>query len=77
MIRAPHIAPPSSMATKRRKKAENFIAIVNKSKRWRDPVVTTLQPLGTFYKAEEYHQGYLQKNKGGYTCHAIQFDSYV
>lgn len=60
-----------------KKEAENFIQIVNQSKRWKDPVVTTLEPLGKFYKAEEYHQDYLQKNKGGYTCHAIWFDSYL
>ncbi len=57
--------------------AENFIKIVNDSKRWKDPVVTTLAPLGTFYKAEDYHQDYLEKNPGGYTCHAIYFDSYL
>lgn len=27
-----------------------------------------LQPLRCFYKAEEYHQNYLDKNPGGY-CH--------
>ncbi len=60
-----------------KKEAENFIDIVNKSKRWKDPVVTTLEPLTKFYPAEEYHQDYLQKNPGGYTCHAIWFDSYL
>lgn len=60
-----------------RKEGEDFIAIVNASKRWKDPVVTTLEPLGVFTKAEDYHQDYLQKNKGGYTCHAIWFDSYL
>lgn len=60
-----------------RKEAENFIDIVNKSQRWKRPVVTTLEPLGTFYAAEDYHQDYLQKNPGGYTCHAIYFDSYL
>ncbi len=57
--------------------AENFIDIVNKSGRWPNPVVTTLEPLGKFYLAEDYHQDYLQKNPGGYTCHAIYFDSYL
>lgn len=57
--------------------AEEFIDLVNNSKRWRDPVVTTLEPLKNFYPAEEYHQDYLQKNPGGYTCHAIYFDSYL
>lgn len=60
-----------------KKLAEEFIEIVNNSKRWKDPVVTTLEPLTNFYKAEEYHQDYLVKNPGGYTCHAIYFDSYL
>ena len=60
-----------------REEAVKFIDIVNKSKRWKDPVVTLLEPLGKFYEAEEYHQDYLEKNPGGYTCHAIYFDSYL
>jgi len=60
-----------------KKEAQDFIEIVNKSKRWKGPVVTTLEPLGKFYKAEAEHQDYLQKNPGGYTCHVIYFDSYL
>ncbi|MEN9582607.1 MAG: hypothetical protein RL641_561 [Candidatus Parcubacteria bacterium] len=60
-----------------KKEGEDFIKIVNDSKRWKDPVVTTLEPLSIFYKAEDYHQDYLQKNVDGYTCHAIWFDSYL
>ena len=60
-----------------KRKAENFIEIVNKSKRWKNPVMTTLEPLKHFFPAEDYHQDYLQKNPGGYTCHAIYFDSYL
>ena len=60
-----------------KKEAENFIDIVNKSGRWKDPVVTTLEEFKEFYKAEDYHQDYLVKNPGGYTCHAIYFDSYL
>jgi peptide-methionine (S)-S-oxide reductase len=30
-----------------------------------------------FYIAEEYHQNYLGKNPGGYTCHLVYFDSYL
>jgi len=60
-----------------RKEAEDFIRLVNESGRWPDPVVTTLEAFDRFYKAEEYHQDYLQKNPGGYTCHAIYFDSYL
>jgi len=60
-----------------KKEAENFIEIVNSSERWKNPVVTTLEPLQKFYQAEDYHQDYLQKNPDGYTCHAIYFDSYI
>jgi peptide-methionine (S)-S-oxide reductase len=59
------------------KKAQDFIKIVNDSKRWNSPVVTTLEEFTKFWPAEEYHQDYLQKNPGGYTCHAIYFDSYL
>jgi len=57
--------------------AEEMIEIVNKSKRWDGPVVTTLEHLTKFWPAEEYHQDYLIKNPGGYTCHAIYFGSYL
>ena len=56
---------------------EEMISIVNASGRWKDPVVTTLEPFTAFWPAEGYHQDYLQKNPGGYTCHAIYFDSYL
>lgn len=59
------------------REALDFIDIVNKSGRWPSKVVTTLEPLGEFYRAEDYHQKYLVKNPGGYTCHGIYFDSYL
>ncbi len=60
-----------------RLEAERFIDIVNKSGRWKNKVVTTLERFGEFYPAEDYHQDYLQKNPDGYTCHRIYFDSYL
>lgn len=50
-------------------KAEMETAIRDNQKYWHAPIVTTLEPLTTFWPAEEYHQDYLQKNIGGYTCH--------
>ena len=44
-------------------------AITRAAAHWPNPIVTTLEPLETFYSAEDYHQDYLQKNPGGYTCH--------
>ena len=57
--------------------SEEFIDLVNKSGKWQHPVVTTLEPLAVFYVAEDYHQDYLEKNPGGYTCHFIRHDSYI
>lgn len=60
-----------------RQAAEEFIGIVNRSGRWKNPVVTTLEPLSEFYPAEDYHQDYLRKNPDGYTCHYRRFGSYL
>jgi len=60
-----------------KKESEDFIKIVNDSKRWKNLVVTTLELFTKFYRAEDYHQDYLQKNPAGYTCHVIYFDSYL
>ena len=42
------------------------------SGRWQRPIVTEIVPAGPFWPAEEYHQDYLQKNPGGYTCHYLR-----
>lgn len=60
-----------------REEAQEMIEIVNASGRWPDPVVTTLEPFTRFWPAEGYHQDYLLKNPGGYTCHAVYGDSYL
>lgn len=39
---------------------------------WKKPVVTEIVPAGAWWKAEDYHQDYLQKNPGGYTCHYVR-----
>ncbi|MCC7522685.1 peptide-methionine (S)-S-oxide reductase MsrA [Candidatus Uhrbacteria bacterium] len=52
--------------------AERLIDLVNRSGNWPDPVVTTLEPLGTFWPAEPEHQDYLEKHPGGYTCHFVR-----
>ena len=57
--------------------AAEFIDLVNASGRWPDQVVNNIEPFKAFYQAELYHQDYLQKNPGGYTCHAVYFDSYL
>jgi len=57
--------------------AVEMITIVNDSRRWTGSIVTTLELFKRFWPAEDYHQDYLQKHPGGYTCHAVYFDSYL
>ncbi len=52
--------------------AEQVKAALEKSGAWKKPVVTEIVPAGKFYPAEEYHQSYLQKHPGGYTCHWVR-----
>ena len=55
-----------------KKAAETIIAEITASKKWPGPIVTEVKPASDFWSAEEYHQAYLQKNPGGYTCHYIR-----
>lgn len=55
-----------------KKVAEEVIKQVNESKKWPRPIVTEIVPATKFYPAEEYHQDYLKKNPGGYTCHWVR-----
>lgn len=43
-------------------------SIAELQKNYIDPVVIEVEPLRNFYKAEYYHQEYLNNNPGGY-CH--------
>ena len=52
--------------------AEQVKARVDASGKWKRPIVTQIAPAGPFWKAEDYHQDYLQKNPGGYTCHFMR-----
>jgi methionine-S-sulfoxide reductase len=52
--------------------AERVIARVQASGRWKRPITTTIEPASAWYSAEEYHQDYLQKHPGGYTCHYLR-----
>ena len=52
--------------------AEEVIKTVDASGDWGASAVTEVVPFREFYRAEEYHQQYLVKNRGGYTCHYIR-----
>jgi len=48
--------------------AKTVIDSLNKSGRFKDPVVTTLEPATHFWPAEDYHQKYTEKTGRG-ICH--------
>lgn len=48
--------------------AEQSKMELEKSGKWKKPIVTSIEPASAFYRAEEYHQKYLEK-RGLSTCH--------
>ena len=52
--------------------AERVKARVDASGSWKRPITTSIEPAGKWYSAEQYHQDYLRKNPGGYTCHFMR-----
>jgi peptide methionine sulfoxide reductase msrA/msrB len=59
-------------SAEQRKTAEEVKARAGKSGRWKKPIVTEIVDAGTFTPAEAYHQKYLEKNPGGYSCHYLR-----
>ncbi|OJH37960.1 peptide-methionine (S)-S-oxide reductase [Cystobacter ferrugineus] len=60
------------LSDEQRRVAEKVRARVDASGKWKRPVVTEISPAGDFTPAEQYHQDYLVKNPGGYTCHYMR-----
>lgn len=52
--------------------AERVRARVQASGKWKRPITTSIEPASTWYSAEMYHQDYLRKNPGGYSCHFLR-----
>jgi peptide-methionine (S)-S-oxide reductase len=48
--------------------AKSAIARLTGEKAFRKPIVTQVLPAGNFWRAEEYHQKYLEK-RGALSCH--------
>ena len=54
------------------KVAEDAKARAGASGRWKKPIVTEVVAASKWWPAEGYHQDYLQKHPGGYTCHFMR-----
>jgi peptide methionine sulfoxide reductase msrA/msrB len=52
--------------------AREIIKEVESSGKWSAPLVTEVVAAEEWYRAEEYHQDYLQKHPDGYTCHWLR-----
>ncbi len=51
--------------------AQHILSALKKAKVYDQPIVTQLEPLKKFYKAEDYHQDYYAKNKNQPYCRAV------
>lgn len=54
-----------------RKTAERVLGELQDSGVWDRPIVTEMEPVETFYEAEEYHQEYYRKNPGQGYCQVV------
>jgi len=59
-------------SAEQRKTAEAVKKRVEESGKWPARIVTEIVDAGSFTRAEDYHQRYLEKNPGGYTCHFLR-----
>ncbi len=51
--------------------AERIKGEYDKSKNWKDPIVTKIEPFSEFYEAEEYHQDYFKRNPNQGYCRYV------
>ncbi|WP_395050138.1 bifunctional methionine sulfoxide reductase B/A protein [Flavobacterium sp.] len=54
-----------------KKEAHSIIDQLTSEKVYNNPIVTTLEPLTQFYKAEDYHQNYYENNKNQPYCQMV------
>ena len=57
--------------TSQRELAESYKEKLNAEKTFNKPVVTEISPLKAFYKAEDYHQDYFEKNGNAPYCSVV------
>ncbi len=51
--------------------AEKVIEEINRAKIWNAPIVTQIEPLKVFYKAEDYHNEYFKRNPEKPYCQLV------
>lgn len=58
--------------TEQRATAELVKGRVEASGKWKLPITTSIEAPSPWYSAEAYHQDYLRKHPGGYSCHFMR-----
>jgi peptide-methionine (S)-S-oxide reductase len=56
---------------KQRETAQRVIKELNGSKVWKNPIVTEVSPFKAFYKAEDYHQEFYERNRNYPYCQVV------
>jgi peptide-methionine (S)-S-oxide reductase len=51
-----------------KKKAEEYKTALDKSGSWENPIVTAIEPINNYSKAEDYHQSYYENNPSQGYC---------
>jgi len=51
--------------------AEDVKNMLSRAAIWNDPIVTEISPFTKFYKAEDYHQNYLENNSKQPYCQMV------
>lgn len=54
---------------RQKEKSEHYIKMI--AGKYTKPIVTTVAPLNTFYKAEDYHQKYYENHKDAGYCQVV------
>lgn len=54
-----------------RQQAQSSMRELEEKQIWKNPIVTEVKPLDTFYRAEDYHQEYFSRNPGQPYCQAV------
>lgn len=54
-----------------KKIAEASLKRTDKSGLWKDPIVTTVEPIENYYVAENYHQNYFENNPNAGYCSVV------
>ena len=51
--------------------AEKYIHELNIKQKWNKPIVTKVEPFKTFFKADEYHKNYFERNSEQAYCRLV------